>query len=82
MIARSKLHPLMKPAGLFLFLTVGFVAVAFSSETSHELLTRVTKSRIRDGLPTYQAPPLKSASETTDLSPATDQMSSSYPNSR
>ncbi len=62
----------MKPAGLLLFIPAGWVAIATASETSSGLVTRETKTHIREGLATYQPPPPKKEGETTAPSPATD----------
>jgi hypothetical protein len=49
----------MKPAGLFLYLSAGLVAVLAAEDTSAGLASRETKARIREGLPSYQPPPPK-----------------------
>ena len=60
----------MKSAALLLLLPTGFVAVAWAGETSPGLITSETKSRIREGLPTYQASASKSDGKIADSAPA------------
>lgn len=62
----------MKPAGLLLLIPAGLVAIA-ASEIDSGLVTRKTKTLIREGLPAYQPPAPKADGETTDSTvPTTD----------
>lgn len=46
----------MKPAGLLPLLSAGLVTVVLSAQTSTGLVSRETKARILEGLPTYHPP--------------------------
>jgi len=61
----------MKPAGLLLLIPAGLVALLAAEETPTGLVTRETKNRIKEGLPTYQPPPPKADGETSEPAPAT-----------
>lgn len=50
----------MKPAGFLLLLPAGLAAVALLADTSSGRVSRETKSRILEGLPTYQPSASKS----------------------
>lgn len=62
----------MKPAGRFLLLPLGLVAITLSAQTSSERVTRETTARIREGLPTFQPPPPPSDGNSTDDGPQTN----------
>lgn len=62
----------MKPAGFLLLIPAGLAAVALTAEPSTGLVSRETKARITEGLPTYQPPPPKTdADAETNDSPQT-----------
>jgi hypothetical protein len=73
-IGRSNPYPLMKPAGLFLFLPAGLMVITLSAEDSTGLVSREIKARIREGLPAYQPPPPKTGTddETAEFVQTTD----------
>ena len=57
----------MKPAGLFLFIPAGLVAVLAAEEAPTGLASRETKAHIREGLPAWHP-----ASSKADDTPGTD----------
>src|SRR6478752_9314399 len=66
----------MRPAGLFLLVPVGIACVVAAGETVG-LVSKVTKTHIREGLPAFQ---LKPAIETVEAPTATDSPTATDPN--